>query len=497
MMTMSYHRVIPVEATTLSALPATEKRHLFVSNRSPYLYHETGSSLKASKAIGGLVSTMEPAFRKLGGLWIGSSDGSSEPVRLVVGEDEPRCFTKPVNLSDEDIELYYNGFANGTLWPLCHSFLEKCHFNTREWQAYERVNRKFASAIAAELLPSHDVVWIHDYHLALTPQFVREEVSPAKIVSFWHIPFPDPAVFLELPWRRRVLEGLLHSRFIGFHLQSYVDNFLYCVEREFANANVDHDTGVVRLGILETLIRAAPLGIDHLYWDSQARSQAAADVAKEVRSRIKAQTLALAVDRLDYTKGVVERIRALECLFLRRPDLIECLTLLQIGVPTRTGVPVYRDYRDAVVKETERVNTRFGRNGWKPVVLEKGMISQKRLAGLYLAADLAIVTPLRDGMNLVAKEFVASRVDGDGVLVLSRSAGVADELTEAILVDPRKPAETAKAIERALSLSPGERRQRMELMRQKVKVRNLFWWLRSISDLISNCGDGYGTATET
>lgn len=462
-------------------------RHLFVSNRSPYLFHETGSKLKSSIAIGGLVSTMEPAFRKLGGLWIASSDGLNKNTRqIALYESSPNCFCKPVNLSDNEINLYYNGFANGSLWPLCHFFGEKCRFKLDEWIAYRNVNMKFARAISEELSSLNDVVWIHDYHLALTPKFVRNQTKGVKIACFWHIPFPSPDIFLKLPWCKEVLTGLLHSDFLGFHLEAYADNFLLTVQREFPNAEFDRDRSSIRVDGLETLIRAIPLGIDFNYWDQEVRRNSARKESRNLRASLKVENIALSVDRLDYTKGIIERIIAIEKLFRRNPHLKKRFCLLQIGVPTRTGMKVYRDYQASVEGEIARVNARFGCDNWLPIVFKKGMVSQRHLAAIYSEADIACVTPLRDGMNLVAKEYVASQVDLKGALVLSRFAGAAEDLADcAELVNPNIPDEITKAIERTLALGTFQKKAKMARMRAKVRERNLSWWLDSISAYIN------------
>jgi trehalose 6-phosphate synthase len=475
-------------------------RHLFVSNRSPYLYHEKGSTFETSKAIGGLISTMEPAFRKLGGVWIGSSDRGSSKVQPVTGlDDAPRCFSKHVNLSNRDLELYYNGFANRALWPLCHSMEDRCRFRPEEWQAYQRVNRRFARAISEEM-SAKNVVWIHDYHLALTPSYIRKTGSNVNIACFWHIPFPDCETFSLLPWRKEILRGLLSSGFIGFHIRRYAVNFMRSVKQEFPDAVVDEESGIIRLGRHKTRVCAVPLGIDFDIWDQRAKASRTVEAMRRIRSEVQVEYLALGVDRLDYTKGVLERAQAVERLLERNPSLVGRFAFLQICVPTRVGVGEYREYAARVDREVERINARFRQPGWQPFFTEKRLVPQNDLAAYYRAADVACVTPLRDGMNLVAKEFVASQIEGTGRLVLSRFAGAAEELSSgAILVDPSDPTQTAVAIERALTQNPDEAFERMTGMRHRVRSRDLSWWLSEISSLITDsCNDeAYAEITQS
>jgi len=459
------------------------ERHLFVSNRSPYFYQESGHALKTSKAIGGLVSTMEPAFRKLGGLWIGSANGShGKTHEILPSVGSVQCFCKHVNLTDEEIGLYYNGFANSALWPLCHTFLDRFKFRENEWLAYRRVNRKFACAISEELTSTDTVVWIHDYHLSLTPEFVRRRYPSLKIASYWHIPFPGPEYFSLLPTAADILAGLLRSSFIGFHLQRYAKNFIECVRMTLPEASVDEKNMQIHAGGHTTRIAAVPLGIDFQHWDQESRSPAVIQAAARLRARINADTVALSVDRLDYTKGIFERLKGFEHFLEHNPSMLGRISLLQIGVPTRVGIKAYRLYQTNIEREIRRINSRFGQGSWKPVIFKKGLVPQDELAIWYRLADVAVITPICDGMNLVAKEFVASRGDLAAALVLGRKAGVAEELGDsAILVDPQDPGDMTAALERALSMQPDETAERMRSMRSRVRRQDLSWWLKSIA----------------
>ncbi len=462
-------------------------RHLFVANRSPFVYQKNRVVSQGSAAIGGLLSTMEPAFRQLGGLWIGAAEGSNGSTRVISEHNEsPQCFVKSVSVSPQEFACYCDGFANGTLWPLCHAFPERCSLSVDDWHAYTNVNRYFADAISEELSPDRDVLWVHDYHLALTPQFVRQKFRQASIASFWHIPFPQPEVLSILPWRKEILRGLLHSDFIGFHLQAYADHFLRSVEVEIAEADVDRTNGIVRYGDTSILVGAVPLGIDSQFWKDAADAPEANVFGRALRNRLGVDHLALAVDRLDYTKGVLERISAIELLFQRNPSLQGRFTLLQIGVPTRTGMSEYRHYQAQVEEAVDRVNAQFSSAGWKPIELIRGMVPQQTLAAYYRAADIACVTPICDGMNLVAKEFVACQLEGRGALVLSSGAGAAQAMAdEVLLVERVSPQSISHAIEQALALTPGQRLLRMRRMQHKIEQRNLGWWLDAIAERLT------------
>lgn len=455
-------------------------RLVVASNRSPYTFRQIGRSMKAERAIGGLVAAVEPALCFLGGIWIGwSGRPQHQPERMAVPPDDPKYELQFVALSNDEIDRYYEGFANGALWPLCHYALDKCNFSREHWQVYAAVNQKFAAAILQELRPQ-DVVWIHDYHLALVPQFVRAGAPGVRIAYFWHIPFPSVDLFRALPWRRDVLRGLLNSDLIGFHTETYVRNFLDCAET-ILNVPVDRERGLVTLGNRAVKVRALPLGIDVAYCQQLASSPEMQAKAETIRRALKSEIVALGVERLDYTKGILERMWAVERLLEKYPDLRHRFSLLQIAAPSRTKVSEYRRLKRLVDETIGRINGRFAQLDWAPITYFYKAIPRAELTAYYQAADMALVIPLRDGMNLVAKEYVASRTNDEGIIILSEFAGVAEEFEqEAILVNPFDIEQVAEAIKQAIDMEPSERRRRMHRLREKVKRHDLTWWLRRI-----------------
>jgi trehalose 6-phosphate synthase len=466
-----------------------QARLLVVSNRSPYSFRQIGRRSKPERAVGGLVAAVEPALCRLGGLWIGWGDRpGGGPETMAAPPDDPKYQIKFVVLSDEEINQYYFGFANGVLWPLCHYFLGKCNFSREHWQTYVNVNRKFATATLQEITTG-DVVWMHDYHLALAPQFVREQCPSARIAHFWHIPFPSVDLFRALPWRSEMLRGLLNSDLVGFHTETYARNFFDCVE-SLLNASVDRENGLVGFDGRWVKVCAFPLGIDFAQcqqWANSPDMQAKADV---IRRTLKSEIVALGVERLDYTKGILERMWAVERLLETHPELKGRFSLIQIAAPSRTKVPEYGKLKRLVDETIGRINGRFAELDWTPIVYFSKSVPRPELTAYYQAADIALVIPLRDGMNLVAKEYVASRTDHDGVIILSEFAGVAEEFDEAILVNPFDIEQVAEAIKQAIDLDAEEKRRRMKRLREKVKSRDLTWWLQQVLREIESLSAG-------
>jgi trehalose-6-phosphate synthase len=357
--------------------------------------------------------------------------------------------------------------------------LERCRFTLADWQGYERVNRKFASRLAREHEPGN-VIWVHDYHLCLVPRYLRSMLPDTPIAYFHHIPFPSPDVFRVLPWHTDVLSGLLAADQVGFHTESYKRNFLATCAL-LPGATVDFTIGAVYYQGHATHVGAFPIGIDVNAIDRFATSEDARQGARRIRKDLRVERLLLSVDRLDYTKGIIERFEALDEFFERRPDLKGLVSLLQIAVPCRENVSEYRALKRRVDELIGRVNGRHSQNGWQPIHCTYRSYSPKRLVAYYQAADVALVTPVRDGMNLVAKEFCASRADGDGVLVLSELAGVAEQLgAAALLVNPYDLMAFTATIDRALSMNVEERRNRMYALRNVVTANRIENWVDSI-----------------
>lgn len=462
-------------------LPGAEV--LVVSNREPYIHNRDGDGIVLQRPASGLVTALEPVMRACGGTWIAHGSGSADPDtvdrddHVAVPPDAP-CYTlRRVWLSEEEQNGYYYGFANEGMWPLCHIVFVRPVFRAEDWDQYVAVNRKFADAVIAEARTPDPVVLVQDYHFALLPRMVRDRLPEATIITFWHIPWPNPEVFGICPWRKQILDGLLGSSILGFHTQFHCLNFLDSADR-FLESRIDREHSAVRSGGHSTLVRPYPISIE---WPPAALAGVAA--VEECRAQTFARHglapsvhLAVGVERFDYTKGIADRFRAVETLLDSHPDWIGRLTLLQVAAPTRGRLAAYRDTQAEAEAAAERVNARFGTAEWQPILLVARHHEPEEVLALFRAADLCLVSSLHDGMNLVAKEFVAARDDGDGVLILSTFAGASRELREALIVNPYDVVAMAEAIHRGLSMPVEQRRDRMRLMREMVAENTIYFW---------------------
>jgi len=442
------------------------------SNRLPFSVSRTARGLEAKPSPGGLVSAMEPVLRKSGGTWLGWPG-----LELGEGETLPEFpspyAVEPVNLTDSEMSRYYHGFSNRTLWPLCHSMPGRSRFDRRDYEVYERVNDRFAQAIV-EHAEGAGLVWIHDYHLMLAPRRVREGVGRSPLAFFLHVPFPPYDIFRLLPWDREILRSMLACDLIAFHVRGYARNFIDCVERTLG-ARVDRESMVVEYGDRTTRVAALPIGIEFEAFDRMAREE-------PPQSEIEAERVVLGVDRLDYTKGIPERMRAFARLLELHPEYREKVVLLQIAVPSRSQVAEYRALKREIDELVGSINGRFATAQWSPIRYLYRSLPHERLSAVYRDADAALLTPLRDGMNLVAKEFVACQVEEPGVLILSRLAGAADTMREALHVNPNDLDGTARAIHRALSMGEDERASRMAALRRRERRDDLDAWTRSFME---------------
>ena len=448
------------------------------SNRLPFTFTRNSRGLERKPSPGGLVSALQPVLRKRGGTWIGwpgievrdgeRIDTGGEPYRI-----------HPVMLGEADIQRYYHGFSNRTLWPLFHSLPSRAQFNAQDFAQYLSVNQRFAQA-AAEVTDEQGLVWVHDYQLMLTPLEIRQRMPKARLAFFLHIPFPPFDIFRLLPWDRELLRGLLACDLIGFHVRSYAQNFLDCAERSLG-ARVDRKAMLVEYGDRTTRVGAFPLGIEFDNFEAAALASSRPPETEDVK-------VVLGADRLDYTKGIPERMHAFEKLLEAYPEHREKVVLLQLAVPSRSQVAEYRDLKREIDELVGRINGRFATARWSPIRYLYRNIPQERLAGIYRDADVALVTPLRDGMNLVAKEFIACQVDDPGVLVLSRLAGAADTMREALLVNPYDIEGTAEGLHRALTMEETERRSRVVALRRREKRDDLDAWVKGFLEAASGEG---------
>lgn len=452
---------------------------VLISNRGPFQYKQSPGGLKKVYAVSGLVSALEPVLKMRKGLWVSWSGRESlvDNLRCSDSQETKGFLWREVPLTAADIKCYYDGFANQVLWPLCHYFIEKCNLRNEYWQNYQAVNRKFARVAQSEI-EWPDMVWVHDYHLALVPAFLRHRNNNLKISFFWHIPFPQSDTFKILPWGGELLKGILGSDLIGFHLKAYVENFLGCVSA-ILGLDVDLRRGQLEYEGRRIVVKAFPVGLDPALFQELARKEDIIQEAQRLKKELKSELLALSVDRLDYSKGILERLRALELFWERNPEYLNRLTFVQIAVPTRSGVPAYNRLSKEVEELVGQINRRFGNGEWFPVHCYYRSFTKEKLAAFYAAADLALVTPLRDGLNLVAKEYVASKMDHKGILVLSRFAGAAEEMSEAVLVNPYNIDDMEEKIKFALTISLAEQRKRLLSLREKVLQHDSSWWVAS------------------
>jgi trehalose 6-phosphate synthase len=430
---------------------------------------------------GGLVTALEPIMREADGVWVGwSGDAGPAPGAFEANGLD----LVGVGLSAEQVRDYYEGFCNATLWPLYHDVIASPQFHRRWWEAYLAVNRSFAAAAAAAAAPGA-TVWVHDYQLQLVPRMLREQRADLRIGFFDHIPFPGYEIFAQLPWRRQVVEGLLGADLVGFQSRADATNFLRACRRA---ADLQTNGQAIRVrdtdGEREVQAAAFPISIDSAALEAIARRDEVGERAADIRLALgEPDTLLLGIDRLDYTKGILHRLNAYGEL-LDEGRLGPRVVLVQVASPSRERVEAYRALRDEVELTVSRINGEHAQVGSPPVHYLHQSYPREEMAALYLAADVMLVTPLRDGMNLVAKEYVACRYDGDGALVLSEFTGAADELTTAFLVNPHDIDDLKDAIVRAATISPAEARRRMRSMRRQVREHDVAHWAASFLDTL-------------
>jgi trehalose-6-phosphate synthase len=476
-------------ADRLSAQVSTrlEGSRLFVvSNREPYMHQRKGKSLEVAVPPSGLVTALEPVLNACDGTWIahGSGDADAEVVdaqdRLRVPPDDPRYTLRRVWLSKQEEEGYYYGFANEGLWPLCHIAHTRPIFRASDWQHYQEVNRKFTDAVLKEIAHTPSpVILVQDYHFALLSRLIKEKRPDARVAIFWHIPWPNPEAFGICPWQQQLVDGLLGADLIGFHIQSHCNNFLETVDR-VVESRVDWEHFSALRQDHRTLVRPFPISVD--LTDDEPEGDGKRGLTNLERASllralgVEATFLGIGVDRVDYTKGILERFLAVERFLEKYPTYQNKFTFVQIGAPSRTHIKRYHDLLAEVEAEADRINWRFQSSKWKPIVFLKRQHSHHEIVPYYRAADLCLVTSLHDGMNLVAKEFLAARSDERGVLILSQFTGAARELRDALLVNPYDIDQTAEAIRAALEMEPEDEHLRVQRMRRTIKDRNIYRW---------------------
>ncbi len=466
---------------------------IVVSNREPYEHNSVKGRVVCQRTDGGLVSALDPVMKHMGGTWIAWGSGvvdqevPGQGDGLPVPPDVPAYQLRRVWLEPTVVRNGGHGYANEVLWPLCHITLDRVSYRKAFWAGYEALNRRFADTVLDELGKRPAPVWIHDYHLGLLPALIKQQSPNTTVCHFWHIPWPGPDVFRILPERRELLEGLLAADCLTFQTPFYARAFADCA-KEFLDADVDLSKTVVLYRGRKTRLTARAISVHFDGFSNLAKTKEVEDVMARVRRRLgvsRGVRIGLGVDRLDYTKGLMKRLWALKDFFDRYPEYRGKFTFLQVAIPTRNNVEAYRQYRDLIRKTVTEINERFeappeGENkGWKPIEYIEGRVTPQTLTAYYRMADLALVTSVYDGMNLVAKEYVASQIDGTGVLVVSHLAGAAEELMGALVVNPYDQEGMADAIRCALEMPEDERRHRMRLMRGHLSMHDIYHWAES------------------
>lgn len=469
---------------------------LVISNREPYIHTMSGDEVICNRPVSGLTEALDPVMRASKGSWIayGSGDADKKVVdshdRVAVPPEKPEYTLRRVWLTKDEVEGFYLGFANEALWPLCHVTFTPPTFRETDWNTYKEVNQIFAEVVLEEVADRRAVILVQDYHFALLSRLIKEQNPKLTVGQFWHIPWPTYEIFRTCPWQEEILDGLLGNDLLGFHVQSFCNNFLETVEHTL-KAKIDRNDFAVTYRGKTTLVQPFPISVD---FDSLSQDAGSGAVEREIENLrreldLKGKYVGVGMDRMDYTKGIPQRLQALDKLFENFPSYRGKVVFIQAGIPSRTQIESYQNINRRIEELAGSINDKYGNESWKPVIMMTRQLTPVTLAALRRLANFCVVSSLHDGMNLVAKEFVSSRVDGDGVLILSRFTGAATELQDALLVNPYAIGEFAMKIKEALEMTEAERRQRMKTMREVVASNNIYrWGAATVSRLISIAG---------
>lgn len=461
-----------------------------VSNREPYIHNKDGSYYIPAS---GMVTALEPMMEACQGMWIaqGSGDGDrltvDENDKLQVPPEEPKYTLKRIWLTEEEEDGYYFGFSNSGLWPLCHNAYTRPTFKKEDWEEYKKVNGKFAQVILTEIKNcERPIVFIQDFHLSLVPRMIKKSRPDASVGIFWHPPWPNSESFSVCPWKKEILDGMLGADLVGFHTQLYCNNFIETVSRELESL-IDFEQFTITRNEHISYIQPFPISIA---FSNHSKEKATDfDPQKLLRDlNIKSKYIGLGVDRLDYTKGILEKMKAIEIFLTRNPEYVGNFSFIQISPPSRSKIKQYQNFALDVEKEIERVNNLFKKNGYKPIIFLEKLHTHDQINEFYKLTNICLITSLHDGMNLVAKEFVAARNDEKGVLILSQFTGAARELKSALIINPYNGEQTAEAIKIALELSPSEQTKRMRRLRTVIRNHNIYSWFAEILETLVNLG---------
>jgi trehalose-6-phosphate synthase len=464
-----------------------DKKLVVVSNREPYMHIRAGREIQCIMPASGMVTALEPILKACGGLWIasGSGDADRETVdendKVLVPPFENKYTLRRVWMTKEQENRFYYGFSNEGLWPLCHIAHTRPVFRKEDWEAYSEVNQIYANAVLEEIENEEEpFILVQDYHFALLPRFIKQKRPDAKVAIFWHIPWPNPESFGICPWQKELLLGMLGADLVGFHTQYHCNNFLETVNSTL-ESRVIWESYSVKIGNQFTLVKPFPISIAFTlkdYEQSRVEKPDAAELLKHYG--VASNVFGIGVDRIDYTKGLTEKFLAIERFFEKYPDYVGNFTFVQIGAPSRSLLKTYSDTINAAETEANRINWRFKTKNWQPILFLKKHHSHEEIIPFYESANFCMVTSLHDGMNLVAKEYIASRSNNDGVLILSQFAGASHELHSALVINPYDIEQSADAIYTALQMPADQQRQRMKQMRRIVMSNNVYLWASSI-----------------
>ncbi len=469
---------------------------IVVSNREPYIHTFSGDEIKCHRPVSGLTEALDPVMRASGGTWVaqGTGDADKKVVdahdRVAVPPENPEYTLRRVWLTEKEVAGFYLGFANEALWPLCHVTFTPPDFREDNWNMYKKVNQFFAEAVMHEIDNRKAVVLVQDYHFALLSQFLKEQEPNLTVGQFWHIPWPAYEVFRTCPWQEEILAGMLGNDLMGFHTQSFCNNFIESVERSL-EARIDRErSAIIRQGNT-TVVQPFPISVDFDSLSEQAGTKAVAREMESLRQEfnLEGKYLGIGMDRMDYTKGIPERLQALDKFLEDNPKYKGKVVFIQAGMPSRTQIDTYKEIGQRIEDLMNGINDKYGTDSWQPVIPMTRQLEPATLNALRRLATFCVVSSLHDGMNLVAKEFVSARVDEDGVLILSQFTGAAAELQDALLINPYSISEFAEKIKEAIEMPEAERQRRMKNMRQIVASNNIYRWGASmVSRLISIAG---------
>ena len=456
-------------------------RIILVSNRLPIKIEKKGQNFKFHPSIGGVATGLNSLSNSYEHIWVGWPGITKDKLKNVEKNIKGELISKnlyPIFLTPREVDRYYNGFCNKTIWPLFHYFTQSAIYDCKMWENYKQVNQEFCDAVI-KIARKDDIIWVHDYHLLLLPQMIRDKLPEAKIGFFLHIPFPSSEIFRLLPWRNQILEGLMGADLIGVHTYDYAQHLLHSILRVFG---YEHEFGQIKIDERYVKVDTFPMGIDYDKFADTAVTPEVEKEIKKIRNRLGERKIILSIDRLDYTKGIPARLQGFDYFLEKNPEFKEKVTLILVAVPSRTKVEHYRQLKKKIEEMISKINGKHGTIGWTPVWYLYRVLPFETLLALYNISDIGLITPLRDGMNLMAKEFIATKGDETGILILSEMAGAAAELGEALIINPNNKEDIAGSIKEALTMPEDEQKKRNRIMQQRLKRYDINRWVNEFLD---------------